>query len=86
MSRFDEVIESMKMLVEDTTTPRSVRDKLNNMVGYLQGDEDDQRKISTVQSELEDMSADVNIEPYVRTQLYSISSQLEAIGSETRSG
>ena len=79
---FSKVIGSIQYLLDDNTTPRTVRERLTRMIGYLKKDgEDDQRKISTVLSELEDLSSDVNIPPYVRTQLYGISSQLEALNS-----
>lgn len=79
---FERVIQTIEYLLEDTTTPRTVRERLTKLTTYLQGDEDEQRKIATALSELEDLSSDVNIPPYVRTQLYGISSELEAIGNE----
>jgi uncharacterized protein (UPF0147 family) len=79
MGKFDKVEIAMRMLQEDHGTPRSVREKLHNMISYLKSNLDDSTKISTVLSNLEDMSSDVNIPAFVRTQLYSISSMLEQI-------
>ena len=81
MTEFSPAKDAMDILIEDSTTPKSVREKLKGMKEYLDGDDDEQRKISTVLSELDDLSSDVNIPPYVRTQLYAISSALEAIGN-----
>ncbi len=69
----------MRMLQEDTSTPRSVREKLGNMINYLRTAEDDSTKVSNVLGQLEELSSDVNIPPFVRTQLFSISSMLEQI-------
>lgn len=82
MSEFDKVIGTMEYILEDSTTPRTVRETLTRLAEYLRSDEDDQKKIATALSEIEDLSADVNIPPYVRTQLYGLASQLEAIGNE----
>ncbi len=79
MSRFKKTITTIQMVLEDSTTPRMVRERLTAMVENLQReDEDDSSKIETALRDLEDMSSDVNIPPYVRTQLYAISGQLES--------
>jgi len=83
MSKFEKTIATIQYLLEDSTTPRMVREKLTRMVAYLEDENgDDQHKISTALSEIEDMSSDVNIPPYVRTHLYGVSSQLESIGND----
>lgn len=82
MTAFAKAISFMQVLLEDNTTPRTVRDKVSTMASYLErSQDDDQTKIANVLSQLEDISADVNIPPFVRTQIYAISSQLEAIGN-----
>jgi uncharacterized protein (UPF0147 family) len=82
MGKFDRVEIAMKMLQEDPGTPRSVREKLHNMIHYLKQPHDDSTKVSTVLSQLEELCSDVNIPPFVRTQMYSISSMLEQIDIE----
>jgi uncharacterized protein (UPF0147 family) len=83
MSRFAKVEDSIKYLMDDHMTPRSVREKLSRIVQTLtRKDQDDQTKISMAQADLEDLSSDVNIPPFVRTQLYGIASQLEALGND----
>jgi uncharacterized protein (UPF0147 family) len=72
----------MRFVQEDSGTPRSVREKLSQMIAYCKSPDDDSTKVSTMLSRLEDMSSDVNIPPYVRTQLYSISGLLEQIEIE----
>jgi uncharacterized protein (UPF0147 family) len=82
MGKFDKVEIAMRMLQEDVGTPRSVREKLGQMVVYLKGSDDDSTKVSTALSRLEDISSDVNIPAFVRTQLYTISGMLEQISIE----
>lgn len=82
MGKFDKVEIAMKMLQEDTSTPRSVREKLGQMAHYLKQPLDDSTKISTVLSQLEELCSDVNIPPFIRTQMYSLSSMLEQIDIE----
>jgi uncharacterized protein (UPF0147 family) len=82
MTKFDKVEVAMRMLQEDTGTPRSVREKLSDMVQYLRGPGDDSTKISMMLSRLEEMCNDTNIPAFVRTQLYSISGMLEQVHIE----
>jgi len=82
MTKFSKVEIAMKMLQEDSGTPRSVREKLGQMVQYLGQNVDDSTKISTVLGRLEELCNDVNIPAFVRTQLYSISGMLEQISVE----
>jgi uncharacterized protein (UPF0147 family) len=80
--KFEKVEGLIKYLQEDIGTPRSVREKLGRITQYLKQPVDDSTKISTILSDIEELCMDVNIPPYVRTQLYSISSQLESISNE----
>lgn len=82
MNKFDKIEYAMKMLQEDTGTPRSVREKLNHMIHYLKQNVDDATKVSTILSELEELCSDVNIPAFVRTQMYAISGMLEQIQVE----
>ncbi len=82
MGKFDKVEITIKMLTEDSGTPRSVREKLNKFLHYIKQPIDDSTKISTILSDLEELCMDVNIPSHVRTQLYSISSILESLNNE----
>lgn len=76
---WEKVESSIKYVLEDTGTPRSVREKLTKTLQYIKQPLDDQTKISTILSELDELCQDVNIPPFIRTQLYSISGMLEQI-------
>ena len=86
MGSFDKVENAIKYLLEDASSPRSVREKLTRMQAYLKQPGDDQTKIATILSDLEELCQDVNIPPFVRTQLYSISGMLESIGNGGQGG
>ena len=80
--KFDKVEAAIKYLQEDPSAPPSVREKLNAITQYLKQPVDDSTKISTILSDIEELCMDVNIPPFVRTQLYSISGILESLGNE----
>jgi len=82
MASFGKIEFAIKMLQEDQGTPRSVREKLSRMIVYLKQPVDDSTKISTLLSEFEELSSDVNIPPFIRMQIYSISGMLEALRNE----
>lgn len=80
MSSFEEVIEAFQELTEDSDAPRNLREKVRNMVSYVKSsDESDDLKANKLLQELEEMSSDINIPTYIRTQLWGISSILEQI-------
>jgi uncharacterized protein (UPF0147 family) len=80
--KFEKVEGAIRYLQEDTGTPRSVREKLSAITQYLKQPVDDSTKIATILSDIEELCMDVNIPPFIRTQLYSISGMLEAMGNE----
>jgi uncharacterized protein (UPF0147 family) len=82
MGKFEKVEIAMRMLQEDPSTPRSVREKLHHMIQYLKQPHDDSTKVSTVLGQMEELCSDVNIPPFIRTQMYSISGMLEQINIE----
>jgi uncharacterized protein (UPF0147 family) len=82
MDKFMKVEIAMRMLQEDSSTPRSVREKLHNMINYIRQAGDDSTKVSNVLSQLEDFCNDVNIPSHVRNQIFSISAMLEQINIE----
>ena len=77
MASFDEIAEALQMLTEEQGTPRNVREKAQLMIQTIKGEGDPHMKADRLLMELDDLQSDVNIPPYVRTQLWSISSMLE---------
>jgi len=79
MASWSDIKEMLAMLKEDSAAPRSLREKIDKMVSLINSDKDTQLKINTLQSELEDISSDINIPFFIRTQIFSISGALETI-------
>ena len=76
---FNQVITALADLKEDMGVPRNVKSKINAMIADLSdGRQDNSMLINKLLNELDEMSGDINLQPFVRTQMYNISSMLEA--------
>jgi len=71
--------ELLSELKEDNTVPRNVRGKIESMISNLNDESEVQIKVSKVLSELEVISDDVNLQPYIRTQIWDVVSLLEKV-------
>ena len=67
------------MLKDDQSAPKSLKEKINEMVALIDSNKETQMKIESLQATLEDISNDVNLPSFVRTQVWSVSSALETI-------
>ncbi len=76
----EQVFEVMEDLQEDTTVSKNIRNKISLMQSELKDCRQDRLSltINKILSDLEDLSSDVNIPPFVRTQFWHISSLLES--------
>jgi uncharacterized protein len=80
MEEITSVVEALEELVSDNTVPQNVRAKLTQIVKILQTDSSDVAiRINKVLDELEEISNDVNLPSYTRTQLWNVSCMLEMI-------
>ena len=81
MSYVDDIAEILDEMQADTTVPRNIKLKLTTVQIILTGHEESQIKISRAMQELDDVTDDVNMQPYTRTQIYSLVSLLEQMGN-----
>ena len=81
MVKVEDVVEIVNDIVEDTTLPKNVKAKLEEIASELkETDTQDLRlKADKCIHELDDISSDVNIQPFVRTQIWSVVSMLESL-------
>ncbi len=81
MSELDQVIDLLEELQEDTSVSKNVKLKIQAMKEELQGANADNMSLTVnkILSDLEDISSDVNIPMFVRTQLWSVTSLLESL-------
>ncbi|MBU1199654.1 MAG: UPF0147 family protein [Nanoarchaeota archaeon] len=81
MVAVEDVIELVSEIIEDQTLPKNIKAKLSQIVAELKETEDKDVHLKADQciNELEDISSDVNLQPFVRTQIWSIVSMLESL-------
>ena len=81
MNEFEEVIYALTELEQDSLVPKNIKTKINGMLEFIKENSDSSMKINKLLAELEEISCDVNLQPFIRTQFWDISSMLEAISS-----
>ncbi|MFC1727984.1 UPF0147 family protein [Nanoarchaeota archaeon] len=80
MGTVTEIIDIIKDISEDTTVPKNIKSKLSEIAVLLESEEEETPlKVNRALNELDDISSDVNIQPYTRTQLMGIASALESV-------
>lgn len=75
----EEVISMLTELCDDQTVPKNIKDTFTRTKGILSSDEETSIKVNKALHDLEGIADDVNIQPYTRTQIWSLISQLEKI-------
>ena len=73
------IIQSLRELEEDTQVPKHVKIRIANTIKTLDQTSELSIRVSRALSELEELSDDVNMQAFTRTQLFNIVSMLEAI-------
>ncbi len=81
MSSLNEIIYILEEIEDDNTVSKSIKNKISVMKKDIQGCEERSRSltINKILSDIEDLSNDVNVPDYVRTQLWHLTSILETI-------
>jgi uncharacterized protein (UPF0147 family) len=76
-----DVIEMINEIMEDPTLPKNIKANLDCIVNNLKDAKTKDLKLKADKCihDLEDISSDVNLQPFIRTQLWSIVSMLEAL-------
>ena len=75
----DTVITSLSEIMDDSTVPRNVRIKIENIINALKEDTELSIKVSKTLSELDEVASDINLQSYTRTQIWNIMSVLEKL-------
>lgn len=79
MSELDAVVTSLSEIKEDVSVPRNVRTKIESVLSTLKEDIELSIRINKTLSELDEISNDVNLQPYTRTQIWNAISLLEKL-------
>ncbi|HLD06857.1 MAG TPA: UPF0147 family protein [Candidatus Nanoarchaeia archaeon] len=66
-------------LIEDATVSKNIKVRLEQVVKILEDDAEISVRVNRVLNELDDLSNDANLQPYIRTQVWNIVSLLEKV-------
>jgi len=75
----ENILETLNELQEDSTVPKNVKFKMQNIVKTLEEDTVLSMKINKVLNELDEIASDVNLQSYTRTQIWNMVSVLEKL-------
>lgn len=81
MVKVSDVVDIVNEIVEDPALPKNIKTKLEGIMAELKETEKKDLKLKADKCihELDDISSDVNLPPFVRTQIWSVVSMLEAL-------
>ncbi|GIU69696.1 MAG: hypothetical protein KatS3mg002_0932 [Candidatus Woesearchaeota archaeon] len=74
-----EVIKFTETLKEDDSVPKNIKLKLESIISILNENTEVSLKVGKCLHILDEISEDLNIQPFVRTQIWNISSMLEKL-------
>ena len=80
----DEIRKAIDALVElrnDTTVPKNIKQKIEDIISNLSNEQEVSMMENRALNELDEISDNNNIQPYTRTQIWSIVSLLESVQS-----
>lgn len=75
----EQIIDLIEELKTDSSIPKNLIIKLNNINSILEGEGDTSIKVDKVIHILDDLTNDANLPSYTRTQLWNVVSLLEMI-------
>lgn len=78
MVDLNEINELLKALAKDTAISKNIRDILEYICEELKDGNNLSVKIDAALQKIEDLSLDPNLSPYVRTQIWNLTSLLES--------
>lgn len=81
-----EVSEMVGTLLNDTTIPKNIRRALGEAKDRLDGQDEDNVKISAAIYVIESITEDINMPPHARTQIWAIMSALETLNEQQTQG
>ena len=79
MADLGEISELLQTLAQDPALSKNIRDILESINGELRDDKNISVKIDAALQKIEDLSLDPNLSPYVRTQIWNLTSLLESV-------
>ena len=78
METLDNALEILDELKDDNTLPKNVRSAVIRIIDFLKDDAQEiSIRVDKAMQELEEISSDINVQAYSRTQLWHVVSMLE---------
>ena len=77
MKNFKLITDSLIEVKDDSSIPKNIKEKLEEIIIILNGGIDSSIKINKALNILEDVADDSNLEAYTRTQILNVASLLE---------
>ncbi len=72
-------IDALNELRDDNTVPKNVKIKIESIIGLLNEKTETSIKVNKALHEMEEISEDINMQSYTRTQLFNVVSLLETV-------
>tara|TARA_Y100000031_G_C8121603_1_gene338481 strand:+ start:484 stop:732 length:249 start_codon:yes stop_codon:yes gene_type:complete len=81
MTSIEDLISGLENILDDTTIPKNVRQKINSIIEFLKDntEEDLRLKKDKCLAILETVNEDPNLPQFLRMQLFNISSLFESL-------
>lgn len=76
---FNEIKSALNMLKNDEGLPRNIKAKIDIILSSLDEDCELTMKVGKSLHMLDEISEDMNIQPFIRTQVWNVSSLLEKL-------
>lgn len=78
MEPLQQALAILSDLEDDSTLPKNVRATISSIIATLSDESTDLSiRIDKAMQDIEQISSDINIQPYSRTMLYQVTSNLE---------
>ena len=77
----EEIIQALTSLKEDDGVPKNVRSKIDIIINNLKDESELSMKVGKSLHNLDEISEDLNLPPFIRTQIWNISSMFEKLNN-----
>ena len=74
-----EITQALSTLKDDEGLPKNIKAKIDDIIVALTDDTDLSAKVGKSLHTLDEISEDLNIQPFIRTQIWNVSSMLEKL-------
>jgi uncharacterized protein (UPF0147 family) len=74
-----EAIDALHNLESDESIPKNVRAKIQQIIKTLESNTEVSIKVNKTLHELDEIAEDINLQTFIRTQIWNVSSILEKV-------